>query len=30
VLVVSALLGSQALGELNPGRELGLTFRYSY
>ncbi|MDB6042281.1 MAG: TonB-dependent receptor [Gammaproteobacteria bacterium] len=30
VLVVSALLGSQALGELNPGRELGFTFRYSY
>ncbi len=30
VLVVSALLGSQALGELNPGREIGLSFRYRY
>lgn len=30
VLVVSALLGSQALGELNPGREVGFTYRYRY
>ncbi|MDR3512774.1 MAG: TonB-dependent receptor [Caulobacteraceae bacterium] len=30
VLVVSALLGSLALGELEPGREIGLSARYRF